>query len=77
MPRERRDEPIYRIGKVAGRQYWHILWSEPGSRRTRKISLGTEDEAEAQEEFRRWLAERKLPARANMSPPVAGGDPTP
>lgn len=38
--------PKYRLKKVAGRNYWHLVWTEEGQ--TKRASTGTEDRAEAE-----------------------------
>jgi|TARA_Y100000034_G_scaffold20140_1_gene22932 integrase len=49
------DDIEYRIRPVAGRPYLHIVWTEEG--KTRRVSTGMEDEAEAAGYLCRFLAE--------------------
>ena len=53
MPRRARDEPEYNVRRIPGRRYWHIVWSE--RRRSKKVSTGQENYAEARQFLHEWL----------------------
>ncbi|KKN80620.1 hypothetical protein LCGC14_0327120 [marine sediment metagenome] len=56
MSRRARPEPEFRLKRIPGRRYWHIVWSE--RRRSKKVSTGEEDWTEARAWMSGWLRQR-------------------
>lgn len=50
---------IYWLSKRAGSDQWHRTWFDPGSRQTRRASLGTGDLRSAHETLAIWWAENR------------------
>lgn len=59
MPRKKLDEPNYRL-KRRGR-FWTIAWTDPATGRSRAVSTGAADLAEARVWRDQWLAGRDQP----------------
>lgn len=50
---------LYWLSKRAGSDAWHRTWFDPGSRQTRRTSLGTSDVRAAVERLTIWWAENR------------------
>ena len=68
MPRPNRGPYLHLLRKTGRRPIWHIQWSEAG--RTRQLSTGTGDSAEAQSALARFIQERERRTR-----PIGPRDP--
>lgn len=66
MPRKPATESNPHLVEIDGRRAWYIRWTPVGSRRSKVVSTGTEDEAEA----RLVLADFKLALKAPPPSPT-------
>lgn len=61
MPRPRLEEPQPHLKRITGRRKWYVAWTDPGTRRSRVESTGTEDEDEAKAYLADFLEDLAAP----------------